>query len=60
MRVDSTRDRYEEAALREFAATLAPAAASVVVEAVRALLVEAGDRLDDDTAVLAVGVPSAG
>jgi sigma-B regulation protein RsbU (phosphoserine phosphatase) len=60
MRVDSTRDRYEEAALREFAGSLAPAAPSVVVEAVRALLAEAGDRLDDDTAVLAVGVPSDG
>jgi sigma-B regulation protein RsbU (phosphoserine phosphatase) len=60
MRVDSTRDRYEEAALHEFVGGLAPAAAPVVVEAVRALLVEAGDRLDDDTAALAVGVPPAG
>jgi sigma-B regulation protein RsbU (phosphoserine phosphatase) len=60
MRVDSSRDRYEEAALRDFAGTLAPATPSVVVEAVRGLLVEAGDRLDDDTAVLAVGVPPAG
>jgi phosphoserine phosphatase RsbU/P len=60
MRVDSSRDRYEEAALRDFAGTLAPATPSVVVGAVRGLLVEAGDRLDDDTAVLAVGVPPAG
>jgi sigma-B regulation protein RsbU (phosphoserine phosphatase) len=60
MRADRSRNRYEEAALREFAGSLAPAAASAVVEAVRALLVESGDRVDDDTAVLAVGVPAGG
>lgn len=60
MRVEDSPDRYEEAALREFAGRIAPAAAPVVVEAVRALLVEAGELVDDDTAVLAVGVPRAG
>jgi phosphoserine phosphatase RsbU/P len=60
MRVEDSPDRYEEAALREFAGRIAPAAAPVVVEAVRGLLVDAGDRVDDDTAVLAVGVPEAG
>jgi phosphoserine phosphatase RsbU/P len=60
MRIDGTRNRYEEAALRAFAGSLAPAAAPVVVEAVRALLVESGDQVDDDTAVLAVGLPAGG
>ncbi|GAA0941039.1 PP2C family protein-serine/threonine phosphatase [Pseudonocardia zijingensis] len=58
MRVDASRDRYEEAALREFAAGLAPASAPALVEALRGLLAEASDLLDDDTAVLAVGVPA--
>jgi sigma-B regulation protein RsbU (phosphoserine phosphatase) len=58
MRVDRARNRYDEEALAEFAAGLAPTTAAGAVEAVRTLLVAAGDRLDDDTAVLAVGVPA--
>jgi phosphoserine phosphatase RsbU/P len=60
MRTDAVRNRYEEDALRELGGTLAPTTAPAAVEAVRALLVAAGDGLDDDTAVLAVGVPAGG
>jgi sigma-B regulation protein RsbU (phosphoserine phosphatase) len=60
MRTDAARNRYEEDALRELGGTLAPTTAPAAVEAVRALLVAVGDGLDDDTAVLAVGVPAGG
>jgi sigma-B regulation protein RsbU (phosphoserine phosphatase) len=51
--------RYDERALREFLAALAPITAPDAVAAVRALLDGFGDGLDDDTAVLALGVPLA-
>ena len=51
--------RYDEQPLREFLTTLAPTTASEVVAAVRTLLDGFGDGLDDDTAVLALGVPRA-
>ncbi|MEY9212493.1 SpoIIE family protein phosphatase [Thermobifida halotolerans] len=57
-RVDSDRNRYGEEALRDFAAATAPATASSTVAAVRDLLADFGDGLDDDTAVLALGVPA--
>ena len=49
--------RYDEQPLLEFLTTLAPTTASDVVAAVRTLLDGFGDGLDDDTAVLALGVP---
>jgi phosphoserine phosphatase RsbU/P len=51
--------RYDEQPLREFLTTLAPTTAPDVVAAVRTLLDGFGDGLDDDTAVLAFGVPPA-
>jgi phosphoserine phosphatase RsbU/P len=50
--------RYDEDALQRFLTAVAPAAAPEVVAAVRELLAGFGDGLDDDTAVLAVGVPA--
>jgi phosphoserine phosphatase RsbU/P len=60
MRVDRDRARYGEDAFEAFVTGLAPTTAPDVVEAVRALLVDVGDGLDDDTAVLGIGVPPAG
>ncbi|MET8141203.1 SpoIIE family protein phosphatase [Sphaerisporangium sp. NPDC005288] len=53
------RERFGQDALLSFAAELAPAPAPAVVEAVVALLEGFGAGLDDDTAVLALGVPRA-
>ena len=50
--------RYGDDALHVFATGLAPAGAEAVVTAVRELLDSFGDGLDDDTAVLALGVPA--
>ncbi|MCL7492259.1 SpoIIE family protein phosphatase [Streptomyces sp. MCA2] len=50
--------RYGDDALHVFATALAPAGAEAVVTAVRELLDSFGDGLDDDTAVLALGVPA--
>jgi phosphoserine phosphatase RsbU/P len=49
--------RYGEEALQEFAAALAPTTATDAVSALADLLTGFGDRLDDDTAVLALSVP---
>ena len=51
--------RYDEQALRGFLTTRAPITAPDAVAAVRTLLDGFGDGLDDDTAVLALGVPLA-
>jgi phosphoserine phosphatase RsbU/P len=51
------RDRYGDQALRAFAASIAPATASAAVSAIIGLLDGFGDGLDDDIAVLALGVP---
>ena len=53
-----TRSRYNEEALCEFATELAPSTAPALVAAVTGLLTEFGAGLEDDTAVLALGVPS--
>ncbi|GAA1313194.1 PP2C family protein-serine/threonine phosphatase [Saccharothrix xinjiangensis] len=52
--------RYEEEALLEFAAGIAPTTAAGAVEAIEGLLAELGEGVEDDTAVLAVGVPRRG
>ncbi|MFH0243815.1 PP2C family protein-serine/threonine phosphatase [Streptomyces sp. HK10] len=50
--------RYGEEALLDFAAGLAPTSAADAVAAVSALLEGLGEGVDDDTAVLALGVPA--
>jgi sigma-B regulation protein RsbU (phosphoserine phosphatase) len=59
-RIDANRARYSDEALLEFAADLAPCGAADTVTAVRELLTGFGPGLDDDTAVLALGLPPAG
>jgi hypothetical protein len=49
--------RYGDEALRALAAGLAPASAASVIAAVAALLGELGGGVQDDTALLALGVP---
>jgi sigma-B regulation protein RsbU (phosphoserine phosphatase) len=56
-RVEADRSRYGDEALLEFAASLAPRGAADTVTAVRELLTGFGPGLDDDTALLALGVP---
>ena len=54
------RGRYGADALRAFVAGIAPATASAAVSAISQLLAGFGDGLDDDSAVLALGVPAGG
>jgi sigma-B regulation protein RsbU (phosphoserine phosphatase) len=56
-RTGNVRDRYEEEALVEFATGLAPATAAEVISATTELLARFGTGLDDDAAMLALGVP---
>ncbi|KAF4406544.1 PP2C family protein-serine/threonine phosphatase, partial [Streptomyces lycii] len=56
-RTDDFGGRYGEEALHAFAAALAPARPAAVVAAVSDLLTGFGEGLDDDAAVLALGVP---
>jgi sigma-B regulation protein RsbU (phosphoserine phosphatase) len=51
-------DRYGDEALLAFATDLSPAGAPAAVAAVTELLGTFGDGLDDDTALLALGVPA--
>jgi phosphoserine phosphatase RsbU/P len=53
-------DRYGDEALRAMAADLAPATADKVIAAIIAVLHELGDQVDDDVAVLALGVRARG
>ncbi|MFF8521732.1 PP2C family protein-serine/threonine phosphatase [Streptomyces werraensis] len=57
-RVGPGRELYGYDALRSFAAARAPAGSRVLVDALTALLRDFGEGLDDDTALLAVGVPA--
>jgi sigma-B regulation protein RsbU (phosphoserine phosphatase) len=57
-RTDTIGGRYGDDALKDFAASLAPASAASAVTAVTGLLGELGDGVQDDTALLALGVPS--
>lgn len=54
----SRNDRYGDEALLDFARALAPTTPSRAVAAIRDLLDSFGTGVDDDTAVLAIGVPS--
>ncbi len=56
-RIDEHRTRYSEQELLRFAATLAPLSAQRLVGAITDLM--AGFAVDDDAAVLAVGIPAA-
>jgi phosphoserine phosphatase RsbU/P len=56
-RIDARRTRYDEDRLLAFAAALAPASASEIIEATVGLLDGFGDGLDDDIALLALGLP---
>ena len=56
-RVNPERDRYDEDMLQQFVSRLAPARAPDVVEALIELLASFGDGLDDDVAILAIGIP---
>jgi len=51
--------RYGEEALQALARDLAPATAAAVISALTALLEDFAGGLDDDTAILALGVPPA-
>ncbi|QMU77187.1 SpoIIE family protein phosphatase [Streptacidiphilus sp. PB12-B1b] len=52
--------RYNEDALHTFGTDLAPAGAEATISALKTLLEGFGDGLDDDTALLALGVPASG
>ncbi|WP_405577187.1 PP2C family protein-serine/threonine phosphatase [Streptomyces sp. NBC_01190] len=52
--------RYSEDDLHIFTQTLAPAGAGQTITALTALLESFGDGLEDDTALLALGIPAAG
>jgi sigma-B regulation protein RsbU (phosphoserine phosphatase) len=56
-RTGTARARYGDEALRAFAASIAPVTAAAAVTAITILLDGFGDGLDDDVAVLALGVP---
>jgi sigma-B regulation protein RsbU (phosphoserine phosphatase) len=57
-RTDAVGGRYGDGALQALAASLAPASAASAVTAVTALLGELGDGVQDDVALLALGIPS--
>ncbi|AKK26100.1 SpoIIE family protein phosphatase [Mycobacterium sp. EPa45] len=54
---DGTRRYDDDGALRRFATTHAPATADALVDQIRYLLTGLGSGVEDDTAVLALGVP---
>ncbi|MFE4214937.1 PP2C family protein-serine/threonine phosphatase [Streptomyces sp. NPDC056844] len=57
-RTGPERELYGEDALRAFAAGLPPAGPQALITALGGLLTSFGDGLDDDTALLALGVPA--
>jgi sigma-B regulation protein RsbU (phosphoserine phosphatase) len=56
-RIDPKRGRYDEDKLQQYVTDLAPAQAPEVVQALIDLLAGFGDGLDDDVAILAIGIP---
>ena len=56
---ETTDGRFGVDAVVDFAATIAPAGAAAVVDAFVGLLDTFGDGLEDDTALMAIGVPPA-
>lgn len=59
-RVDTTGGRYGDDALLEFATALAPTTPHAAGAAISELLDAFGDGVDDDAAILAIGVPAPG
>ncbi|MFJ1761305.1 PP2C family protein-serine/threonine phosphatase [Amycolatopsis sp. NPDC088138] len=57
-RTSPGRARYSEEELREFLTTPAPTTAPAVTAALKALLTSFGDGVEDDTALLALSIPS--
>ncbi|MYR57427.1 SpoIIE family protein phosphatase, partial [Streptomyces sp. SID625] len=57
-RIGPERELYGEDALRAFAAAQPPAGPQTLITALSGLLDSFGDGLDDDTALLALGVPA--
>ncbi|GAA3494761.1 SpoIIE family protein phosphatase [Streptomyces prasinosporus] len=57
-RIGDQRELYGDEALTSFAAGLAPARPHRVIDALTDLLHDFGDGLDDDTALLALGLPA--
>ncbi|WP_081222186.1 SpoIIE family protein phosphatase [Streptomyces sp. M41(2017)] len=57
-RIGPQRELYGEEALRTFTATQSPAGPQALITALSGLLAGFGDGLDDDTALLALGVPT--
>ncbi|MFH9610729.1 SpoIIE family protein phosphatase [Streptomyces sp. NPDC017448] len=58
-RIGPERELYGEDALRTFTAAQPPAGPQALITALSGLLTSFGDGLDDDTALLALGVPAA-
>ncbi|MDX2565259.1 SpoIIE family protein phosphatase [Streptomyces sp. TX20-6-3] len=58
-RIGAGRELYGEDALRAFAAAQTPAGPQALITALSGVLASFGDGLDDDTALLAIGVPAA-
>ncbi|MEV6071062.1 SpoIIE family protein phosphatase [Nocardia sp. NPDC052001] len=54
------RERFSEEQLRDLVADLGPTTAPALIEALTAVLAGFGDGVDDDTALLAMSIPSAG
>jgi phosphoserine phosphatase RsbU/P len=59
-RVDTRGGRYGDEALLEFATALGPTTAHAAGAAISELLDAFGDGVDDDAAILAIGVPAPG
>jgi sigma-B regulation protein RsbU (phosphoserine phosphatase) len=57
-RTTTGRARYSEEQLREFLTTPVPTTAPAVIAALKALLTSFGDGVEDDTALLALSIPS--
>jgi len=58
-RLANSRNRYDDSgALLEFAAAHAPTTARAITTALEQLLTSLGDGLEDDTAILALGIPA--
>ncbi|MGW6486198.1 PP2C family protein-serine/threonine phosphatase [Streptomyces sp. NPDC055056] len=57
-RIGPQRELYGEDALRTFAVSQSPAGPQALITALSGLLAGFGDGLDDDTALLALGVPA--
>jgi len=58
-RTGNGHERYGDEALHDFVGELAPTTADGAVDALKKLLDSFGDGLDDDTAILAFGLPPA-